>query len=798
MPTINQILDNLNNKYSEITTLIPNLYRFTDDFISGIDEYDVLCSRAPLGDNLLRLSSGKLLWCGISGGQNIGGYNIKRFNSDYSRDTTWGPIIFDDDGTGGYVRDIAEQGDGKIIAVGHFTSVNEGTNVGRILRLSPNGVFDSTFNIGGVGFDANAFVVKVLDDDSILVGGSFNAYSGSSSPAIIKLNSDGTIDGSFTSSLSTNVYCLAVASNGDIYAGGDFAGGIVRLNSDGTIDAGFNVGGGFNNRVSDIVIDSNGKIIVGGWFTNYDGTSVPQVVRLETNGDLDVSFNLDGNFASDGNNESVQCLALQSNGKIVVGGWFWTLNGNLQRKLVRLNTNGTKDETFNTGNGFNVLSDWWNDAAGSRINRILVNNDGSILVTGNIQSYQNTPINGFAKLSSTGSLHENIRIHKYKKIFGIDDGSNDMYDDGNAINTNLTQLYDNIKENNVDWILNIPYTHTTGNDRDAFIDIEDSEVSTYEPLKDGEIKDGSEYFGAGSSYFTNMYPGMFILAAKDIDIEEFSITGDVGSDSNTYLETAEVQINGSQYACFMKTNIEGNPITVTSDISLDTLNLNGHGLLNDAPLVFDDLGDTSGVSLATVYYIVNSTANDFQISTSIGGDPVDLTGLNSNMIIGMSTNDDPTVNHIILVPGSLTGLTHLANADEDDYDDDCVQGLSGRDHLYYILFSTKTNPTTRVTFNTCQAIAEKFLEVISSVVVVEETSMAITPTPANKCVGRYGDGSPNRKLYCFKGNDNNGDPILTCAGWRKFGVNCPKGNLQCNRLSEAWVAAITVCNQRLF
>ena len=75
---------------------------------------------------------------------------------------------------------------------------------------------------------------------------------------------------------------------------------------------------------------------------------------------------------------------------------------------------------------------------------------------------------------------------------------------------------------------------------------------------------------------------------------------------------------------------------------------------------------------------------------------------------------------------------------------------------------------------------------------------AVTPITGNKCRGTYEDGTPNNKFYCKKEIDDNGDPVYTCAGWRKFRVNCPKVNAQCNSLSEAYVAAITCCNQRLF
>lgn len=84
---------------------------------------------------------------------------------------------------------------------------------------------------------------------------------------------------------------------------------------------------------------------------------------------------------------------------------------------------------------------------------------------------------------------------------------------------------------------------------------------------------------------------------------------------------------------------------------------------------------------------------------------------------------------------------------------------------------------------------------------------AVTPVSANKCVGNYANADdnlggsvlePNIQLYCLRGNDAQGDPLYTCATWRKFRVSCPKINQQCSTLSEAWVAAITVCNQHLY
>lgn len=75
---------------------------------------------------------------------------------------------------------------------------------------------------------------------------------------------------------------------------------------------------------------------------------------------------------------------------------------------------------------------------------------------------------------------------------------------------------------------------------------------------------------------------------------------------------------------------------------------------------------------------------------------------------------------------------------------------------------------------------------------------AVTPVTGNKCVGSYADGSPNLKFYCQKGLDDDDEPILTCATWKLFRANCPKTSQICSAQSSAWVAAVTVCNQKLF
>ena len=78
-------------------------------------------------------------------------------------------------------------------------------------------------------------------------------------------------------------------------------------------------------------------------------------------------------------------------------------------------------------------------------------------------------------------------------------------------------------------------------------------------------------------------------------------------------------------------------------------------------------------------------------------------------------------------------------------------------------------------------------------------NLTVIPTPVgNHCLGKHYDGSIDRRLRCVKTFDNDGAPVYNCATSRYFRVNCSKINQQCSSLSGGWVAAVTVCAQKLF
>jgi uncharacterized delta-60 repeat protein len=297
--------------------------------------------------------------------------NIIRLNTDGSRDT--GFTI----GTGfnGRVWGLALQSDGKIIAVGEFTTYS-GVTANRIVRLNTNGTIDTSFNSGGSGFNNNVYAVALQSDGKIICGGAFTNYNGTSfAQKIIILNTDGTVHlRDCTYPTPGEIYSLAIQSDGNILVGGYFsqiapkqppgtavaAGYIYRMDSNGFLDTTFNSGGTeFDLTVRDINFQTDGKIVIAGDFDTYNGSPSRGIIRLNTDGSIDASFNVGTGFfvSTTGTTDQEYELDIQPDGKIIVGGNFASYNGTTTaRGLARLNTDGTLDTTFNTNLNLGVLN----------------------------------------------------------------------------------------------------------------------------------------------------------------------------------------------------------------------------------------------------------------------------------------------------------------------------------------------------------------------------------------------------------------------------------------------------------
>jgi len=298
------------------------------------------------------------------------------------------------DGFDSGVSEIAIQSDGKIIVGGIFTTY-KGVSANRIIRLNSDGTKDSTFD-NSIGFNTEVIAIAIQSDGKILLGGNFTTYKGITNNFIIRLNSDGSKDLTFDNSIGFNgqVTSITIQSDGKILVGGNFstykgvsANRIIRLNSDGTKDLTFDNSIGFDSFVNTIAIQSDGKLIVGGGFTTYKGVSEIRIIRLNSDGSKDLTFD-----NSIGFNSSVLPIVIQSDGKIIVGGFFTTYKGVSANYIIRLNSDGTKDLTFDNSGGFN-----------SSNNTIIIQSDGKILVCGTFITYKGVSANRIIRLNSDGS-----------------------------------------------------------------------------------------------------------------------------------------------------------------------------------------------------------------------------------------------------------------------------------------------------------------------------------------------------------------------------------------------------------
>lgn len=275
------------------------------------------------------------------------------------------------------------------------------------------GTIDLSFNSSDLGFGngdslkdlyyGNAVSVRttaIQNDGKILIGGAFNFYNGQPRIGIARLNVDGSLDTSFNPILNNFVYTISIQNDGKIIIGGGFTtcngitrNRIARINADGTLDNSFNPSPGFplssnNNGVVTTAIQSDGKIIVGGEFVSYNGISRNNIVRINIDGTIDASFN-----PGTGTDSLVQKIAIQNDGKIILGGGFSSFNNVSKLGLVRLNINGSLDTTFNSGSGLNggVMS-------------ISIQNDGNIIIGGSFTTINGFNIKGLGRFNGNGTL----------------------------------------------------------------------------------------------------------------------------------------------------------------------------------------------------------------------------------------------------------------------------------------------------------------------------------------------------------------------------------------------------------
>jgi uncharacterized delta-60 repeat protein len=278
----------------------------------------------------------------------------------------------------GTVSFMLRQPDGKVIILGSFISVN-GLSQSRFARLNTDGSLDGTFN-PGTGFVGDPFTMLLQPDGKILACGNFDSYNGTPVSRIVRLNTDGSLDGSFNHHVLIGVNTIALQPDGKILAAG---GGMVRINSDGSADNTFSVIFG-SPSLNSVLVQADGKLVVGGSFGGVNGFNRNNLARLNSDGSLDQAYNpvtSGGGFSS---------LWLQPDGKVLAG-----RSTNSPVTLSRLNLDGSADPAFTAVN-------FSGGQLNTRIYSVVFRPNGNILVGGEFSIAGGAATPNFAWLDSLG------------------------------------------------------------------------------------------------------------------------------------------------------------------------------------------------------------------------------------------------------------------------------------------------------------------------------------------------------------------------------------------------------------
>jgi uncharacterized delta-60 repeat protein len=724
MININSALSSLNSNYSSVTDVVPDLFYFSDE-----PEVSELGFSYPY--SIAVQNNGQLILGGSLGTDQRGAWTttfentiepgVIRINADGTLDEIFVAPSFN--AFGNVFSVTIQPADGKIVVGGTFSVEYGEETYDNIVRLNTDGSVDATFNSGFTSlFSNNVNKVIAVNDGIIVYCNNNNEYNGVVVNTVTKLNTDGTLNTEFNDnfvnlSLSYNFEDSAdieVLSNGKIlvsysdYYSDAF---LLKINANGTEDETWTTNLVFDDNFDSFHEDANNNIFCAGEGSAGDGANIYyNLVKLNSDGTVDDTFIYPEKLLSDTN--LITSIETQPDGKVLIGGWFYSYGDQYRRYIQRLNSDGSLDETFSSPYSFDgVILD------------IKYLGQNEIWVAGIFSK----PYKGIVKLDRYGQpLTTGLPVQN--NSFGIKDGGNDLYDYGSFFNTDAHDYqgmgpvpYDLLKEGGIleqppfgggeggyDFYA-ITSTHTQAS---VFFASNYDPTSTYgwaykPDILDSSVKSGSDYFGVGSQYFTQMYPGMFVLVATNVTIDEFSITGGTGVSFDypvTYgsvsIDVFSISSNGQTYTCFLK-----------SVYGRETTN----------PL------------------------------------------------------DDPSINHIIIVPGSADGITHLYD-ETSQWDDHCLQGLTGRKEIYYLMLSRGNN--LPLSSQDAQFAAQRFMDTIGTTVTL------CTPITCN--VG----GLPCQLTTS-----------CACPKSRLFAAGCSlrqSNSNACSTNNAAYVPAITVCRQRLF
>jgi uncharacterized delta-60 repeat protein len=350
------------------------------------------------------------------------------YNADYGSDFFLNtvPPQMAHPGTDGEIYGLAQQPDGNTIVVGNFFSYDQ-TARNCIARATFSGYLDPTFD-PGEGADDFIDCVVLTANNEVLIGGNFSSYNGILREGIALVNTNGALDLSFNPGEGFNgtVSCIALQPNGQVLVGGNFTmynglpcNYIARLNLDGSLDAAFNAGTTLNDSVDAIALQPNGQIVLGGDFTSVGGISgQDHIARLNTDGSLDTTFD-----PGSGVNGSVYAIGIQPDNNIVVGGNFTQANGQSLNNIARLTSTGALDANFFCGIGLDgpvySLNVQTNAIFSTTNSSTVVQTNFTVYVGGQFTEYNSTHRLGLARINADGTIDTTFLDTAYNQFAGL-------------------------------------------------------------------------------------------------------------------------------------------------------------------------------------------------------------------------------------------------------------------------------------------------------------------------------------------------------------------------------------------
>ena len=168
---------------------------------------------------------------------------------------------------------------------------------------------------------------------------------------------------------------------------------VVALAQASLLDTSFNPGSGANNPITAVARQADGRIVIAGTFTEFNGIPRNRIARLNPDGSVDAAFN-----PGAGADDDINAVAIQPDGRIVIGGFFSQFNGVSRSGIARLQTDGSLDTTFDPGTGVETL------IVHPQVHAVGLHADGRIVIGGFFKNVNGVPRDGIAQLDAGGSV----------------------------------------------------------------------------------------------------------------------------------------------------------------------------------------------------------------------------------------------------------------------------------------------------------------------------------------------------------------------------------------------------------